>query len=374
MHRIGLLKELKSSERRVLLTPEGVKVLVKNGIEVFVEQYVGESCQFTGLQYEQAGATMVPTMEKVFQKCDLILQVSAPQPIEFELLSESHTMISFFNLYRKVDRLQALLDTRASLISLERIQDDTGEHPILNGMSEVTGRMVIYQAANLLSVYSGGKGKLLSGLEIIKPAVVTIIGAGTIGRTATEVALTNHVQVNLISLKAEKVDDLKSKYKNAEVYSFSNEVLSRVLPHTDVLIIAVHSLRNEYHIKIPREMIQLMQKGSVVIDTSLEQIAVLESSHVTTPEQPTYVVDGIVYYCVPNIPSLVPLTSSRILTKKILPFLKVLAQKGLKDALVEMSGLVPAISIYKGKITNRSFADYFGQEFYNIFELLELNL
>ena len=374
MLKIGLLKDLKPGEGRVMLTPEGVKVLVKNGIEVFVETGAGELCQFDNLQYEQAGATILPTMEKIMQKCELILQISPPQPIEFELLNENHMVMSFLNLFRKGERLQAILNTKATFIGIERLQNDEGNYPILYGMSEIAGRMAVFQAAQLLTIPAGGKGKLLAGFNQVKPAVVTIVGAGTVGRTAARTALSIGAQVNLLTLKPEKMEGLQKDIPGAVIEAFSEEKLKELLPESDVLIVAVYSLNQECEISINKELIGLMSKGSVVMDISVEQSDVVQTSHVTSPEQPSYLLDGIVYYGVPNIAALVPLTASRVITKRVLPFIKVLAQKSLKEALIEQPGLIPALNIYKGKITNRHYAEYFDLEFYNIFELLELNL
>jgi len=195
-----------------------------------------------------------------------------------------------------------------------------------------------------------------------------------VGRTAAQQAQINGAHVNLLNLKPGKLDNFKDKNPWIKCNQYSEDYLRELLPQTDILIVAVHSLTKTYDIKISKEMVRLMEQGSVLMDISVEQTNAVESSHITNHEQPTFIVDGIVHYCVPNVAAIVPLTASRILTKKILPFIKSLALNGLKDAIVEESGLLPAISIYNGKMTNHFLAEYFGHEFYNIFELLELNL
>lgn len=374
MLKVGLLREIKAHEGRVMLTPEGVKVLVKNNIPVFVESDAGVLCNFQNLDYERAGAQILPTMEKVFAKADLILQVLPPSPIEYDIITPSHIMVSFLNLIHSPERLKALLNTKATFISAELIQDDNGKYPLLMGMSEIAGKISIHVAQRLLNIIEGGKGKLLAGTELTKPATVTIVGSGKVGRTAALHAQAIGAQVNLISLKEGKLDQFAKENPQINTFLYSPQTLKHVLPETDVLIIAVYSLKNDYNISISREQINLMEKGSVVIDISVEQIKTVETSHITSHEQPSFVVDGIVHYCVPNIAAAVPVTASRILTKRILPVVKSLSLKGLKDSLVEFAGLIPALNIYKGKVTNRFYADHFGYEFYNIFELLELNL
>lgn len=374
MLKVGVLKEIKQFEGRVMLTPEAVKVLTRNGIEVVVENGAGEACRFDDIQYERAGALILPTMEKVMDQARLLLQVQPPQPIEYELLNQDHTLISFMNIVQKPERMKALLETKATYVSVELLQDTNGRYPILMGMSAIAGRMAIYQAAQLLTIPAGGKGKLLSGAEIVKPANITILGAGMVGRTAAKQALDNGANVNLLSLKEEKVQDLKRAYPRARIDVFDYDRLRELLPQSDVFIVAVYSLKKTYDIFIDKETIALMSEGSVVIDMSVEQAQIVETSHVTSHDQSSYIIDGIVHYCVPNVASIVPQTSSRIIAKRILPFVKHLAKKGLKESLDEEPGLVPALTIYKGKITNRKMADLHNMEFYNIYELMELNL
>ena len=358
-----------------MLTPEGVKVLAKNGVEVFVEQGAGDGCRFKDIQYERSGATVLPTMEKIMGRADLLLQISPPQPIEFELLNESHMFMSFYNLLNyQPERFQSLIDTKSTFISAELIQDEEGNYPLLNGMSEIAGHLAVGQAGQLLSVTAGGKGKLLAGTGLSKPAQITIIGAGKVGRTAAHVALNNGANVHLFGLKDKKIPLIKEELPGATVELYSNQKLKDILPETDVLIVSVYSLKKQYEISVCRETIRLMEEGSVVIDVSINQTPVLETSHVTSLEQPSYIIDGIVHYSAPNISASVPLTASRVITKKILSFLKTLATSDLKQTLIEQPGLLSALYMYKGKVTHRTFSERFGKEFYNIFELLELNL
>jgi alanine dehydrogenase len=374
MLKVGLLKELNASEGRVFLTPEGVKVLTKNGIEVFVEHNAGATCRFSNLQYEQAGAVILPSLEKVFNAADILLRVLTPKPVEFEILKPSHIFLSFLNLIHNKERVQALLETKSAFISAELIQNEEGKYPILMTMSEIAGQMAIYESARLLTREAGGKGKLLSATSNSKPATITIVGAGMVGRTAAAHAFKNGAKVNLLSLKEAKPVDPNLIAADIAILRYDEKTIKELLPQTDILIVAVHSLTKSYDIKITREMVGLMEAGSVLLDISAEQTNAVETSHLTNHEQPTYVVDGVIHYCVPNITATVPVTASRILTKKILPYVKSLATGGIKDAIVEEPGLISANVIYKGKMTNRFLADQFERQFYNIFELLELNL
>lgn len=375
MLKVGIPKEIKNFEGRVMISPEGARVLLRNNVEVFVERGVGELCGFDDIKYEQAGAIIVPTIEKLLQKTDLIVKVQPPTPVEYELLDDSHMILSFINYIQQAERIQALVDTHATFFAAELIQDTEGKYPLLMGMSQIAGRMSIHIAANLLSITEGGKGKLISGADIVKPATVTIIGGGIVGRTAAMHACANGAHVNLLCLKESQMHEKQLDHPHLYKYMYSEEVAREIFPHTDVMIVAVFTLKQKKtEITIPKDLITLMEPGSIVIDVSVEQASVVETSHITSLDKPVFKVDGIVHYCVPNIAATVPLSASKILTKKLLPYLKTLATQGLKDALVKEPGLLSSIFIYKGKVTNRLTADYHGYEFYNIFELLELNL
>jgi len=371
---VGILREIGQHEGRVALTPSGVAVLVKNGIQVFVEEGAGEDSQFGNIEYERAGAVILPTSEKVMQKAELILKIQPLKPIEYELLTEKHLLFSFSDYSSKTKRIKAFKETRATFLSAELFQDDQGKYPILMGMSEVAGKMVISQASQLLTIDEGGKGKLLQGTSVTKPANITIVGAGQVGRTAAIEACQSGANITLLTFKTGKLNEFIKEHPKITVETYSNEVLKELLPKTDVLIVAVFSLHTRFDISITKEMISLMEKGSVLIDVSVEKTKVVETSHITDHGQPSYIINGVIHYCVPNIVARVPITSSHIHTKNILPFVKLLALKGLKKAIEENPGFLTALIIYKGKITNRIYADLNGDEFYNIFELLEMNL
>lgn len=374
MLEVGIVKEIKPHDKRVMITPEGVGLLVRSGLTVYVENGVGEKAGFPDLKYERAGGIILPTMEKIFEKAQLIVQVQPPHPVQFELLTENHILLSFMNLVYQGERIPAMLKTKSTFVSAELVQDDQGRYPLLSGMSEIAGKMSVSLASILLTPPEGGKGILLSGTEVTKPGMITILGAGTVGRNAALTAITLGARVNVLTLKPEKLDQVQKELEGARVHPYSEELLRELLPQTDVFIVALHSLKSEYNIKITREMVSLMEQGSVLIDVSVAQANVVETSHITNHDQPTFIAEGIVHYCVPNMPALVPQTASRVLTKKIIPYVKLLALKGLKEALLEEPGLIPAIGIYKGKVTNKMVAAQHGQDFYNIFELLELNI
>jgi alanine dehydrogenase len=374
MLKVGVIREISPFEGRVALTPSGAAVLVKNGIDVFVEENAGEDCQFKNYEYERAGAVVLPTSEKVVQKAELILKILPLKPVEYELLSEKHILLSFSDYNSNTKRLNAFMNTKAVFFSAELLQNKQGEYAVLSGMSEIAGKMVISQAAQLLTNDEGGKGILLQGTRVSKAANLIIVGAGQVGRTAAVEACHSGADVTLLALKPEKLEQFSKEFPKIKVEKYSEELLRELLPKTDVLIVALFSLHTKIDVTISREMVNLMEKGSVIIDVSVAKTNVVETSHITDHGQPSFVIDGIVHYCVPNIPARVPITASQIHTKSILPFVKMLAMKGLKKAIEEEPGFLTALIIYKGKITNRVYAELNGDSFYNIFELLEMNL
>lgn len=375
MLKVGVLKEIKNFESRVGLCPQGVKSLVDSGLEVFVESGAGDGSRFIDDQYVEAGATIVPSAEKLMRNAELIIKVLPLTPVESELLNDSHIIFSLIRLNPSGERLKSLLEAHAVFFAAEFLEDEQGRHPVLEALSEVSGRMAVHVASNLLSVSHQGKGILLSGAELIAPANVTIIGAGMIGRVAAVQAWTNGANVNVLSLKPDNTDQYNIVRDGLSIKKYSEENLRELLPTTDILIVSVYFLKSvDSQVRVSKEMISLLKPGSVLIDISIEQNPVVETSHVTNIAQPTFVADGIVHYCVPNITATVPVTTSKIYSKKILPFVEILAKNGLKNALNHSPELLTAMAMYKGKITNRYLADRFNHTFYNIFDLLELNI
>ncbi len=371
---LGLLKEILPEEHRVLLAPEGVKQLIRQGLKVLVEDGAGVGAGFETADYEKVGATILPSVEKVVRQAEVILKIMPPKPIEYELFNENHRILSFLNLKFAPDRLKDLLATKATYFSLELLQEANGIYPVLMAMSEISGQIAVHMAAHLLMSFNGGKGKTLNGWGSVKPASILILGGGKVARTAALEAVKAGAKVTMLGMKPGKLTTFLEENTTIQYFPYSPEMAKTLLPETDVLISAVYSLWDDYPVMITRDMVNLMSKGSVVIDVSVNRSKTIESSAATTHEQPVYQLDGITYYCVPNLPAAVPFTATRVLSKTVMPYIRSISRKSLKSALIEQPGLLSALSLYRGKITNRFLADYHKHEFYNIFELLELNL
>lgn len=375
--KIGLLKELKPGELRVLLTPEAVGALVQDGHDLFVESSAGKRSNFFDEEYERFGAQILPTAEKVFSNSQLILKVQAPMSVEYELFSSDHICFSFLLLPNQSDRLNSLVNTGAIFFATEMIQLSNGDRPILKAMSEIAAKMAVVEAAKYLESPSGGKGILLSGSSSVEPARVTIIGGGTAGKTAALHAAGCGAHVTLFDEDFDKLIKFKEQnphVKNLRIFAFNTENLDKILPQTDVLISAVFRPGYKAPMLVSEQQVKLMEPGSVIIDLSVDNGGSVETSRPTTQDNPVFKIHDIIHYCVTNVPAGVPHTSSQALSKAILPYIKQLADLGFSEAVATVPQLRECLNIYRGKVVDKILAETNGYEYYDILELLELNL
>jgi alanine dehydrogenase len=374
--RLGLLKEIKSSEQRILLIPAHVQKLVEDGHEVFVENGAGTYSNFEDTAYESVGAKILPTSEKLFQNVEMVLKVQAPMPVEYELYEPHHISFSFLHLAVNLDRLNALRKRQSIFIAAEMIKNSENSFPILRSMSEIAGIMAINQAAKYLEFTSGGKGILMSGTKTVAPARVTIIGAGAAGSTAALKALNIGCTVNLFDIDYQKLLQFKNYLNNPnlEIFEFSRSIMREILIETDILITAVQVPGEKAPILIMKDDVKLLSRGSVIIDLSIDQGGCVESSRPTTPDNPIFSHEGIVHYCVSNLPTAVPHTSSQVLSEVVSPYIKLIAQLGCEEAIALNPEIRNGLSLYQGKLVNKSLANTHKIECYDILELLEISI
>jgi alanine dehydrogenase len=374
--KIGILNEIRAHENRVLLIPADVTVLVQEGHQVFVEKDAGVDSNFSDAEYEQAGAIILPSSEKIFQNAKLIVKVLPPRPIDYEMYTENHIGFCFLFTANNPDRLQRLLKCKTIFFAAEMIKMNDDYLPILAPMSEIAGKISITQAARLLEKPSGGKGISLFSMMGLSPATVTIVGAGTAGTSAALSALQNGANVNLMDIDVHQLESAKKKIDNNKlhVFEFSNAILKELLGSTDVLITAILKYGHPTPRLLARKDLKSMQKNSVIIDISMDQGGCLETSRPTTHENPTFIQDSIIHYCVPNMPSAVPFTSSSVLSAATLPYIKQIASMGFEEAISISNELRQGLNIYRGKIVHPQIAKIHGYEYYPILELLELNI
>lgn len=356
---IGLPKEIKNNENRVALTPSGVHTLVSNGHQVYVETDAGLNSGFNNEAYEHAGATILNTAVEVFGIADMIMKVKEPIEQEYGLIKKGQLVFTYFHFASNEVLTRAMIDSEAVCLAYETVEENRSL-PLLIPMSEVAGRMSIQQGAKYLERPQGGKGILLGGVPGVNPAHVLILGGGIVGTHAAWMAagLGAHVTIADISLpRLRQLSEIMPA--NVDTMMSSHYNIEEILPRTDLVIGAVLIPGAKAPHLITREMLQLLPKGAVLVDVAIDQGGCFETAHPTTHANPVYEVDGILHYCVANIPGAVPYTSTLALTNATLPYAVTLANLGWEKACAENEGLQKGLNIVHGKVVCKAVADTF---------------
>ncbi|MHA6644584.1 alanine dehydrogenase [Mesorhizobium sp. A623] len=360
--RVGCPKEIKNHEYRVGLTPGSVREYVAHGHDVLVEAGLGEGIGADDNAYRAAGATIAKTAADVFAKSDMIVKVKEPQPGEWGQLREGQILYTYLHLAPDPEQTKGLLGSGVTAIAYETVTDDRGGLPLLAPMSEVAGRLSIQAGATALQKANGGRGLLLGGVPGVLPGKVTVLGGGVVGLHAARMAVGLGADVSIIDRSIPRLRQLDDLFNGRVHTRYSTvEALEEECFSADVVIGAVLIPGATAPKLVTREMLSGMKKGAVLVDVAIDQGGCFETSHATTHADPTYVVDGVIHYCVANMPGAVPVTSAHALNNATLHYGLQLADKGLK-ALVDDHHLRNGLNVHKGKITNRAVADALGYE------------
>ncbi len=355
--KVGVPTEIKTDEYRVSLTPAGVRELVDRGHEVLVQSGAGEGSAITDADYVGQGATILPDAPEVFGAAEMILGVKEPQSSEVPLLREGQTLFTYLHLAPVPELTQGLIDTGATCIAYETVEDSKGRLPLLAPMSEVAGRLATQTGAFYLHRANGGRGVLLGGVPGVAAANVMVIGGGVVGFNAATVAIGMGADVFTFDRSIDRLRELDIAFNGraSTVYS-STLAIEQLLPTVDMVIgaVLVHGARAPW--VISREQLKLMKPRAVLVDVSIDQGGCFETSHATTHSDPTYEVDGILHYCVANMPGAVPITSTYALTNATLPYVLALAQHGVAGALERDPGLRPGVNVAAGAVTLEAVA------------------
>ena len=359
--KIGIPKEIKNNENRVSLTPAGTQEFVKHGHTVYIETHAGENSGFSDESYIKAGAQILPTAEKVFETADMIMKVKEPIKQEYNLIRPDQLVFTYFHFASDETLTRAMIDTKSICLAYETVEKPDHTLPLLIPMSEVAGRMSTQQGAKYLEKPQGGKGVLLGGVPGVKPAKVIVIGGGIVGTQASYMAAGLGADVTIMDISLPRLRYL-SEIMPANVNTImSNQYnIEQILPDADMVIGAVLIPGAKAPHLISREMLKLMQKGSVLVDVAIDQGGCFETSRPTTHANPIYEVDGILHYCVANIPGAVPMTSTVALTNATLPYALLLADMGWEKACATHEDLKLGLNIVKGKIVYEAVAETFG--------------
>jgi len=361
---VGILKEIKAEENRVSMTPAGVEVIKHNSHSILVEKAAGRGSGFDDAAYEKAGAEIVASPKEIFQRSHMVMHVKEPLPPEYDLIREDQIVFTYLHLAAAEALTRILIKSNAVNIAYETIQKADGSLPLLTPMSEVAGRMAIQQGAKYLEKTYGGCGVLLSGVPGVEPGTVLIIGGGIVGTNAAKVACGLGAKVYLLDNDPERLRYLSDIMpKNCFLVMSSPGTIRRLLKEADLVVGAVLIPGAVAPKLISREMLTLMKKGSVIVDVAIDQGGCVETAKPTTHDNPIYEVDGVVHYCVANMPGAVSYTSTKALTNVTLPYALEIADKGYEKAAKENPEIAKGINILKGKVTYKAVAEAFGLEY-----------
>jgi alanine dehydrogenase len=358
---IGILKEEASVERRVALSPAGVEDLTSDGHNVYVLHQDGARAVFRDEDYQIAGATITYSPEEIINRSDLVLKVSPPTEAELQLLREGQAFFSSLHLAvsrRKV--LEKLLEAKATAVAFELIENDRGDLSLLQVMSEIAGQIAIQVGAHYLQAGQGGRGTLLGSLPGIPPANVVILGAGTVGRTAARIALGMGANVTVLDKDLTRLRELENLFQWKISTSVATSYhISRSVRFADVVIGAVLLKGEKAPHVITEAMVKEMKPGSVIIDASIDQGGCVETSRPTTIDDPVFVMHGVTHYCVPNMPAVVARTATMAMTNALMPYIQLVCEVGIVNALKQNRGLGKGVCTYQGICTNEVIARIF---------------
>lgn len=360
---IGVPKEIKNHEYRVGLTPAAVKEFVANGHSVLVQENAGTAIGFTDEQFVAAGAEMVAKPETIFEKAEMIVKVKEPQPNECKMLSEGQTLYTYLHLAPDPTQTELLVQSGATCIAYETVTDRMGALPLLAPMSEVAGRMSVQAGAHFLEKAQGGSGTLLGGVPGVAPGKVLIIGGGVVGTNAAKMAIGMGADVTILDRSLPRLRELDDIFAGRlkTVYS-TVDAIDYYSAKADLVVGAVLIPGAAAPKLLSRDHIAAMKEGSVVVDVAIDQGGCFETSKATTHQEPVYVVDGVVHYCVANMPGGVARTSTMALNNATLPFGIALANKGPAQAMLDDPHLLNGLNVHKGKVTYKAVVDALGEQ------------
>jgi len=362
--RVGVPREIKVHEYRVGLTPAGAAELVRAGHEVFIETKAGDGVGFADSAYEAVGAKILPDADAVFETGQLIVKVKEPQPIEYARLTPDHVLFTYLHLAPDPDQAKGLMDSGCIAIAYETVTDNEGRLPLLKPMSEVAGRMSIQVGATALEKSHGGRGMLLGGVPGVPPAKVVVLGGGVSGTHAAEMAVGLRADVTIFDRSIKRLAELDTQFEGRAKTAFSTAAsVEEAVIGADLVIGAVLIPGAAAPKLVTRDMLQKMKDGAVLVDIAIDQGGCFETSKATTHQSPTFIVDGVVHYCVANMPGAVARTSTLALTNATLPFTLAIANKGAKKAMNDDAHLARGLNVADGQIAYEPVAKDLGMKY-----------
>ena len=361
---IGVPKEIKNNENRVGMTPSGVQEMTKNGHVVYVQATAGVNSGFSDEAYTAAGAKILPTIEEVYASADMIVKVKEPIASEYKLVRKGQLVFTYFHFASSEPLTKAMIESGAVCCAYETVERKDRSLPLLIPMSEVAGRMATQEGCYFLERPRGGKGKLMGGVPGVKPAKVFVIGAGVVGTAAARTAAGMGADVTICDVSLPRLAYLADVMpRNVKTLMSSEYNIREELKSADLVVGSVLIPGAKAPKLVTRDMLALMEPGSVLVDVAIDQGGCFETSHPTTHQEPTYYVDGILHYCVANIPGAVPYTSTLALTNATLPYALQLANKGWRKACADNEELRKGLNVVEGKVVYKEVAEAWGLPF-----------
>lgn len=358
---IGVPKEIKNNENRVGMTPSGVQEMTRHGHVVYVQASAGVNSGFSDDAYTAAGAKILPTIEEVYAVADMIVKVKEPIASEYGLVRSGQLVFTYFHFASSEPLTKAMIESGAVCCAYETVERKDRSLPLLVPMSEVAGRMATQEGCYFLERPRGGKGKLMGGVPGVKPAKVFVIGAGVVGTAAARTAAGMGADVTICDISLPRLAYLADVMpRNVKTLMSSEYNIREELKSADLVVGSVLIPGAKAPKLVTREMLALMEPGSVLVDVAIDQGGCFETSHPTTHEEPTYYVDGILHYCVANIPGAVPYTSTLALTNATLPYALQLADKGWRKACADNEELRKGLNVVEGKVVYKEVAEAWG--------------
>ena len=363
--RVGVPKEIKNHEYRVGMTPASVAELVACGHDVLVETKAGMGIDFSDKAYEMVGATIVPTAADVFKQAEMIVKVKEPQPSEIAMLRPGHLLFTYLHLAPDPDQARGLMESGATCIAYETVTSRSGALPLLKPMSEVAGRMSVQVGAHYLEKEQGGRGVLLGGVPGVAPAKVAILGGGVAGINAAQIATGQRADVTIYDINNDRLAELDMHFGSTIKTAFaSKSAIAAAIQEAELVIGAVLVPGAAAPKLVSREQLKTMKRGSVLVDIAIDQGGCFETSKATTHDDPVYTIDGVIHYCVANMPGAVARTSTFALNNATLPFALKLANLGAIKAMADDPHLAAGLNVSDGKIRNEPVAEALGLEYF----------
>lgn len=360
---VGVPREVKADEYRTAMVPAGVEIMKSHGHQVLIQKGAGEGSGILDVEYADAGAEIVDSPREIYEQTELVMKVKEPLPEEWPMLKEGQVMFTYFHFAADRALTEALMKSKVVAIAYETIRDGQGHLPLLTPMSEIAGRMSIQEGAKYLEKPMEGRGILLGGVPGVEPARVAILGGGIVGTNAAKMAAGLGAQVYILDISLDRLRYLSDIMPSNVVPLFSDPPTIRAkIREADLVIGAVLITGARAPVLLRAEGLQTMKPGAVIVDVSIDQGGCIETSRPTTHSEPTFVVDGVVHYCVANMPGAVGRTSTYALTNATFPFALRIAERGYEVAAREDPGVKSGINIVSGEVTNKAVAETFGFE------------